>query len=80
MEDRTDGTIPDPIKLTHVHVVNGQFAERRCGGCGIWQSHTEVKLDRCSVCRLVYYCSKECQKQDWKAHKQCCKREVAARM
>ena len=26
----------------------------------------------CSGCRLVYYCSIECQKLDWKNHKQLC--------
>ena len=24
---------------------------------------------QCSKCRKVYYCSKKCQKKDWKQHK-----------
>ena len=35
----------------------------------------EVKLSRCSVCRVACYCSAECQKRAWGAgHKQACKR------
>ncbi|CAB4426657.1 unnamed protein product [Rhizophagus irregularis] len=26
----------------------------------------------CSKCKLIYYCSKECQKKDWKEHKTSC--------
>ncbi len=34
------------------------------------------KLDtkRCTGCKKVWYCSKECQKKDWKLHKNKCKR------
>lgn len=27
---------------------------------------------RCSSCHLVFYCSRDCQKQHWKEHKPCC--------
>jgi len=27
---------------------------------------------KCSKCKSVYYCSKECQKIDWKCHKKSC--------
>eukprot|EP01116_Phalansterium_solitarium_P020764 TRINITY_DN621_c1_g1_i2.p1 TRINITY_DN621_c1_g1~~TRINITY_DN621_c1_g1_i2.p1 ORF type:complete len:205 (+),score=3.84 TRINITY_DN621_c1_g1_i2:687-1301(+) len=30
------------------------------------------KLKRCGRCRLVQYCSAECQKQNWKSHKEFC--------
>ena len=32
------------------------------------------ELKKCSACRLAYYCSKDCQKKDWKeGHKRGCK-------
>lgn len=37
------------------------------------------KLDRCSACRRVAYCSKKCQTNDWKdGHKKTCKILVAS--
>lgn len=30
------------------------------------------KMSKCSRCKEVYYCSKACQGQDWKNHKQSC--------
>ena len=32
----------------------------------------------CSRCHSEYYCSKECQKADWKNHKRICKQVVEA--
>jgi hypothetical protein len=35
---------------------------------------TLEKLSKCSGCKLVCYCSKSCQKNDWKRHKKICKK------
>jgi hypothetical protein len=44
---------------------------RACACCG-----SRVKaLQRCSRCKQVWYCSKSCQKKDWKNHKLSCKAE-----
>ena len=42
----------------------------------------EIPLDdvkKCAVCRLVFYCSKTCQKSHWKTHKRICSTLAAQR-
>lgn len=40
----------------------------QCAGCG----EAGKKLSRCTRCRCVWYCSKECQVHHWKNHKKSC--------
>lgn len=40
-----------------------------CGKCGM---DVATKPLRCSRCQVIYYCSPECQKSDWKRHKPFC--------
>jgi hypothetical protein len=53
-----------------IKVKNVTKCEEECGNCAVKSSD----LKRCSYCLLVYYCSRECQKQAWKAggHKYLC--------
>ena len=39
-----------------------------CHNCFMESKH----LKKCKDCAGVWYCSRECQKQDWKEHKQVC--------
>jgi hypothetical protein len=42
---------------------------KACGLCG----KSDVDLMMCAQCKSVFYCSKECQKQDWRSsHKKYC--------
>ena len=40
--------------------------EALCDGCG------KLATQRCSRCKNVWYCSRECQLKQWKGHKALC--------
>eukprot|EP01083_Nonionella_stella_P113511 334660_1 len=48
-----------------------QKGEKKCPSC-----HKLATL-RCSRCKTVAYCSRQCQKVDWKLHKKICKKPVS---
>jgi hypothetical protein len=41
-----------------------------CAVCA--KTSEDTKLMKCSRCNVVFYCSKECQKSHWRAHKPDC--------
>ena len=45
--------------------------ERKCAECGKKRS-AKTKLQKCSRCNSVRYCSRECQKTHWAIHKAVC--------
>ncbi|KAJ5368947.1 uncharacterized protein N7496_008707 [Penicillium cataractarum] len=45
--------------------------DKSCNSCGFTPS-LDVSLMRCSRCKQAYYCSKDCQMEDWKTHKKNC--------
>lgn len=50
-------------------------AKGKCAHCGKIESPSDAqKLCRCTACKVVYYCGKDCQRDHWKAHKSYCKR------
>ncbi|CAG2118505.1 unnamed protein product [Medioppia subpectinata] len=55
--------------MPFIHVLDVEFKGKYCDNC-LKQSD---QLKRCSKCLYMYYCSKECQKNDWKYHKNECK-------
>ena len=42
-----------------------------CDGCQAFLPVTH--LQKCSACKIVEYCSQDCQNKHWKRHKACCK-------
>ena len=41
------------------------MSERRCAA---WCEEPQGELKRCSKCRQVWYCSRQCQEKHWKFH------------
>jgi hypothetical protein len=54
--------VPDPTKVKCF-----------CMHCGKPDKIEGLVLSKCSACKQVYYCSKECQRAGWKDHKKACK-------
>eukprot|EP01112_Ceratiomyxa_fruticulosa_P017189 TRINITY_DN5306_c0_g1_i1.p1 TRINITY_DN5306_c0_g1~~TRINITY_DN5306_c0_g1_i1.p1 ORF type:complete len:441 (+),score=73.80 TRINITY_DN5306_c0_g1_i1:204-1526(+) len=46
---------------------SGNASEARCANCGVTTS-----LSRCGRCKKVFYCGRDCQRNDWKNHKSNC--------
>ena len=51
---------------------NGEPTENQCASCGKKESELSIPLKRCAKCQTGRYCSRECQKADWKNHKKNC--------
>ena len=47
-----------------------------CAACRARESAADVNLLRCTRCRAVKYCGRECQAAHWPYHKQVCKRKA----
>ncbi|MCF7900289.1 zinc finger MYND domain-containing protein [Candidatus Babeliales bacterium] len=71
-------------EIRHYHpVINQMFKDRGektklsipCAACFKKQENMEdgIKMKKCGGCESIFYCSQECQKIDWKKHKEVCK-------
>jgi len=47
--------------------------EPTCASCQSTQAGRANPLKQCAKCKKAYYCSRECQKADWKSHKPVCR-------
>lgn len=58
------------IGLSHRKELKKVSDPEKCQCCGVL--HSEKPLKRCAKCRFVWYCSKECIKENYKYHKPNC--------
>lgn len=69
-----------PLQHEQCRTANAQFEEGRkqlvqlktCASCGRQEDAVRA-FKVCARCDAVFYCGRECQKADWKAHKKTCK-------
>ena len=59
------------LKAAENKSFNRSMGGLKCASCGC----DSKKLSGCSACRTVFYCDLTCQRADWGAHKNDCKRE-----
>lgn len=52
--------------------MNSASESPRCVACQKLESALPNPLKRCAQCKSTFYCSRQCQKDDWKAHKTHC--------
>ncbi|XP_071548580.1 histone-lysine N-methyltransferase SMYD3-like isoform X3 [Panulirus ornatus] len=50
-----------------VHIINYEYASRYCDNC--LTTFKEALLRPCSVCRVTWYCSRECRDLSWHLHR-----------
>ncbi|KAJ7173099.1 hypothetical protein C8R43DRAFT_978486 [Mycena crocata] len=46
------------------------------GRCAVCRGKGKPKMQKCAACKNVRYCSRQCQKNNWEAHKSKCKPPV----
>jgi hypothetical protein len=68
-EERKDRKEQEDINNKTSFLVFWTETHIKCFHC---ESREKSKLKRCFGCKCVFYCSKKCQKQDWKFHKSEC--------
>ena len=52
----------------------------QCSNINCPSDNKNKNLQRCSTCKLVYYCSRKCQVDDWKKHKKNCNSKLSKKL
>ena len=60
--------LPDELSDVQRELLREAASADTCEVCG-----RVAKVQVCTACKCVAYCSRPCQKQDWSRHKNMCK-------
>ena len=72
--------LPDAVETLRLMRSNIQL--NQCANCFVfgWEEAHSESLQQCGRCKLLHYCSEECQKEHWAlVHKAHCKKLASAR-
>nr|XP_046908877.1 histone-lysine N-methyltransferase SMYD3-like isoform X1 [Dermatophagoides farinae] len=61
------------VNPSFVHVIDEDKKGKYCDYCLAPTTGGATALGKCSNCKHMYYCGKDCQRNDWKQHKFECK-------
>jgi len=64
------GSEIDELKIAGA--VEGEDTSRKVQGDSVCNRCLKVAAKKCANCETVRYCSRECQRRDWKEHKRIC--------
>mmetsp|Transcript_7609 Transcript_7609/g.18322 ORF Transcript_7609/g.18322 Transcript_7609/m.18322 type:complete len:472 (-) Transcript_7609:154-1569(-) len=62
------------------YVEDSRKSSIQCGQCQAVEPEGDeaIFFSKCSRCKLMYYCSRDCQQKHWKIHKKSCKKPAKA--
>jgi len=64
-------------EMPYLYTLNDAHKGKRCDCCFKSPESSNIKgVKPCSRCKFIFYCGKDCQKKDWKLHKNECLRIV----
>jgi hypothetical protein len=59
-------------------VEENRISSIQCGQCRDIEPENDALFSKCSQCKMVYYCSRECQSTHWPTHKKMCTKPAKA--
>jgi splicing suppressor protein 51 len=60
------------VSVIDMNSLSFSYDTNKCTTCKKPQSELPIPLKRCAKCQSQAYCSRECQKAEWKVHKKTC--------
>jgi len=72
-EMKTQRAIKSHVRAT-ASAIADEHSQPGCHKCNKI-AHSSGALSKCSRCKVVAYCSRECQAADWNTHKQSCQKQ-----